>query len=447
MDLPDGNVVKLKSFSDNKKLFQTFGLKYLPLHIFYEDGLEKFVGTIKDLLEKDDMLRLFNLKDKEIRQNILDRDIEVIEQKGSLNEILDVFERINTRNTKLNIFDIIVAKTYKKLEDNEYFDLRTFLKIVSQKKPSLCSDYLKEKEDLDEANLYKFLKNEDFLFSVMLFLQDKNKKVFRQKDMLEILTYENMVENMRGINKKLAWVIDKLEDFSIFSKDYKDFKPIIKFISALNFNDDIDTKKLKKWFWNTVLYNRYPGSQNEKIQKDFENFENENFENMLKNERTRDFENEEIFLEAQHGKTNKLLKDLNILILNNNIKDFRSETVPSKDSQSKSKLELHHIFPKNSKIGKEQDKRKINSIINLTPVTSDTNRFIYNKNPSEYIKEIKDKEFKNREDEFKKIMNAHFINEEALKHLERDNFESFYIERLKTIKEKIREITKVQDGY
>ena len=66
------------------------------------------------------MLRFKNDYNKELKKlekHILERKVYEIEQKGTLEQVLEVFERINTKNTKLSIFDIMVAKTYRRFPE------------------------------------------------------------------------------------------------------------------------------------------------------------------------------------------------------------------------------------------------------------------------------------------------------------------------------------------
>ena len=77
---------------------------------------EHNIDELKQIVNNNDILITLMSKIQTLREKILNREVYVLEQKGRLEEVLNVFERINTKNTKLNMFDIMVAKTYKSLD-------------------------------------------------------------------------------------------------------------------------------------------------------------------------------------------------------------------------------------------------------------------------------------------------------------------------------------------
>jgi hypothetical protein len=94
------------------------------------------------------------------------------------------------------------------------------------------------------------------------------------------------------------------------------------------------------------------------------------------------------------------------------------------------KYQKDHIFPKS----KYSSHENINSIVNMTLLTEDTNQPIKKGTiPSEYIKETIREKYDNNEKEFLKTLESHFINYEAYLCMKEDNFEKFIEEREKTI--------------
>lgn len=428
---------KLNDYSI-KELYQNFWFKYIPLKVLYVSETEK---EVMDSLDTDHLRDFYNITSI-LKKNILDRKVHVINQEWKLEQVLDIFERINTKNTKLNIFDIMVAKTYKKIWVN-YFDLRNFTNLVKSKSSFSWNDYFNELNNLWENEIYKFNDDKELLFTIMLFLQEK--KLVKEREILKITTDE-LINNYKKINKLFKQLIDELDNFKIQYGNYNKFKPIIKFISLyISEHKDLTYQKrefLQKWFWNTILYNRYSWAQNERIQKDFNELNLENYKDRLEKSRTRLF-NEDDFLEAFYNKqSNQLFTALELLMLNNWIKDFYSWVEVNKGTENKSKMELHHIFPENSPIGKEIKKKWdniINNIANLTPLTKETNnKFINNKNPSTYIKDFRKEIW---DEKFKEYLKTHLISDEMIEMLESDNFDWFIKARTKLIVEKIKEFT------
>ncbi len=147
-------------------------------------------------------------------------------------------------------------------------------------------------------------------------------------------------------------------------------------------------------------------------------------------------------LDAYYNKqSNQLFTAIELLMLNNWVKDFYNWTEVTRWTANNSKMELHHIFPENSSIWKEIRKRwdnMLNNITNLTPLTKDTNnKFINNKSPSLYIKNFREQIWSEK---FSEYLKTHFISEEMIDILERDDFDWFIKERTKLIIEKIQEL-------
>ncbi len=421
-----------------EKLYKEFWLKYIPLQALYIDEIEK---EFLNFIENDDIKEFFTII-WILKKKILDRKVYVINQEWKLEQVLDIFERINTKNTKLNMFDIMVAKTYKKIEDR-YFDLRRFINLMKSKKSLSTNNYFDELDNLWEWETYKFNDDKELLFIIMLFLQEK--KLVKEREILKITTFD-LIDNCKQINKLFKQLIDELENFKIQTWNFNKFKPIIKFLSLyISTNKDITHEKrvfLSKWFWNTVLFNRYSWAQNERIQKDFNELNLENYKTKLFKSRTR-FYDEKDLLDAYYNKqSNQVFTAIELLLINNNVKDFYSWVQVNKWTENKSKLELHHIFPDNSVVWKEIHKRWdniINNIANLTPLTKETNnKFINNKNPSIYIKDFREELWDNT---FNEYLKTHLISEEMVWMLEIDDFDSFIKARTILILEKIKELS------
>lgn len=431
--------IRLKEYSI-EDLYKKYWLKFIPLKTLY---LDKEKNDFLSFLKNNDIRDFFTITWK-LKEKILDRKVYVIEQEGKLEQVLDIFERINTKNTKLNMFDIMVAKTYKKVWD-KYFDLRNFVNLIKLKKSFSANNYFEELENLWEEETYKFNDDKELLFIIMLFLQDK--KQVKEKEILKIST-EDLIDNYKTVNKLFKQLIDELDNFKIQTWNYNKFKPIIKFLSLfISSNKDLTHEKrvfLFKWFWNTILFNRYSWAQNERIQKDFNELSIPNYWVKLEKSRTRIFDENDI-LDAYYNKqSNQLFTALELLMLNNWIKDFYSWVEVNKWTENKSKMELHHIFPENSIIWKEIKKRWdniINNIANLTPLTKETNnKFINNKNPSVYIKDFRNEIW---DEKFNEYLKTHLISEEMLEMLENNDFDSFIKARTRLILEKIKNLTNI----
>jgi len=95
----------------------------------------------------------------------------------------------------------------------------------------------------------------------------------------------------------------------------------------------------------------------------------------------------------------------------------------------------HHVFPE-SQFGNFS---VTHSILNRTWLSGETNRRISAKKPKNYTQEFLEKFYDNNEDKFRKMLQTHFINNNAFERMKNNDIEGFIQERGTTIIEKIAE--------
>lgn len=456
------NTFKISELEETQELINKFGTRFIKIKDIFEDDMNIIINKIQN----PNLLGEYLNKIQKLKTNILNRKVVDIEQKGDLVTVLEVFERINTKNTKLSIFDIMVAKTYRKYEEG-YFDLRSFFKIISSSKTSVNNDYFKNLEKIDEFTERKIFDEATLLYLVMVAITQD----FRANKVLTIKT-EKFIKNI----KHLHFVLNRLseilkQDFYIEQAEQKKYQPIAKFVIAFltkyskDENDPTYKSFLQKWYWNTIIFNRYPGSQNERIEKDFKRL-NENISDtnkvlkIMQSDNSRSFEYikkksiQYLFNCYYNKKNDQIYKMMLVLLKSKEPKDFYTGDIPSKSATKKLATEEHHIFPTNSDLGKQiPEKYKslndniINNIANIVLITKETNnKRINNKNPSIYIKEfleVKSKE--NKKDEFYSYLETHFISRQMVDLLLNDNFEAFIVERTKLIYNYICNLTSISN--
>ena len=447
---------KLIDLEQNNQLITIFGTRFIKLkHVLLDQQhLEQALHLSYDD-SKYKILYEYTQKLNILKEKILNRKVVDIEQKGNLNTVLDVFERINTKNTKLSIFDIMVAKTYKKYDEG-YFDLRSFFKMITSDLRSIDNNYFKNLEKIEDLKEQRIFDEGTILYLIMVAINQK----FRANEVLKITTDEfiSNIKHLHFVLKRLTEIMEK--DFYIEIEEQNKYQPIAKFVIAFltKFSkEETDTKYrdfLKRWYWNTIIFNRYPGSQNERIERDFKRVvENVNsLENallLMRADNSRSFEYitqqnsiTGIFNCYYNKKSDQIYKMMIVLFKSKQPKDFYSGVVPSKDGSKKIFLEEHHIFPKNSTVGKEISQKFtatndniINNIANITLITKETNnKRLNDKNPSVYMKELLDEKIQNgQQEQFYQYLETHFITKDMVEDLLQDNFENFIIKRTKII--------------
>lgn len=388
----------------------------------------------------------YNNKVQEIQKNILYRRVFDIEQKGKLEQVLEVFERINTMNTRLSIFDIMVAKTYRKIGDN-FFDLRTYLSVLNYE-GNVNKDYFSNLSDngLTLDGIKAKLEDGDMLAIITILL----KKEYLQTAILKLRTDE-LIDKVKYVHDLFHQILSMMKQ-QLFIEETELFKyqPMLKFLAGFyGYFANIDLEKqifLSRWFWNTLLKNRYPGAQNQRIARDLK-YATENtlataLEKMMP-DNTRTFgsiqaakpETPEYFEAYKSASSQQIYRAMLLLLKSKNARDFYNGLVPAKNATIQYTLEEHHIFPDNSVIGKQIKQQYsnhlyndiINNIANIALLTKETNNNrIKAKNPSEYIEAFETEYTRQGKlEEFYLILESQFITKDMVDKLKVDDFEGF----------------------
>ena len=467
---PDDNskMFMIKDFAE-AELYTKFNTRFVKIkHAFeFDDNDIDSWFDISVLEEEIKMLRFknnYNKKLGELKNQILNREVHDIEQKGTLEQVLEVFERINTKNTRLSIFDIMVAKTYRKFPEG-YFDLRSYIKLINYK-DSLKPTYFESLNDIDIDKIEMILDETNMLSLTMIIL---NKK-FKATEILKLKT-DLLMEKTKHLHDKFHLLVGFMKkQFNISHEELGLYQPIMKFLAAaVSHYDQInieEQKLLQLWFWNTLLKNRYPGAQNERVKKDYDTISKLSDGNkcidVFLRDNTRSFdylknisqENFQLIDAHYSNRSQQIYRALLLLLKSNNALDFYNGLIATKSGASAYRLEEHHIFPKKSSLGKSiaekyKDHRYsdiINNIANISLITKETNnKRIKNKPPSEYINTFQ-KEYKqaNKDNEFIEIMESQFISKEMIELLKKDDFDNFIIARTKILYKHIEELCNPQ---
>jgi hypothetical protein len=153
------------------------------------------------------------------------------------------------------------------------------------------------------------------------------------------------------------------------------------------------------------------------------------------------------------NRSQQVYRALLLLLKSEKAQDFYNGLVAVKSGASAHRLEEHHIFPKNSTLGKEMaEKYKdhryndiINNVANISLITKETNnKRISNKLPSVYIADF-EQQYKdaNKYEEFLSIMASQFISPNMIEMLKKDEFENFIIARTTLLYKQIEKLCKI----
>lgn len=365
----------------------------------------------------------------------------LLDEELELNRVCDIFTHINSKGKPLDTFDLLNSITRKSdiylkemyrdasgyLDDNTYpgFEIKSHIMMVmSILKQNYCSP----------KYLYYLVPGEQ-------------KKVKDKEGNLETITLINTKEEFIELwNKSVDAIFKGLKslknprDFGAINDRFLPYPSIIPCLSSIKHfveNSDLKNKvdihsKIRKWYWSSIFLNRYSSSVESTSTKDFMElkkwFEDDDQELECVIDFYRTYKELDLHKEQRSGSA--IYKAIYCLYILKGAPDWQTFELPEYDS-----LDDHHIVPKSW--GKENGlDKEINSILNRTPLSSDTNRkVINNRLPNEYMKEMLEH---NKPEKIHAVFDSHLISKYAVEILLRDPFSvedynEFLNERRRTI--------------
>lgn len=237
------------------------------------------------------------------------------------------------------------------------------------------------------------------------------------------------------------------QEFGAISSQFLPYVSILPAFAALQTeardlpaNQRLDAqRKIRQWYWASVFLNRYSGSVESTSARDYQDvkawFGDDAAEPTLIAEFRERFRRIDLRRETRRG-TSVYNGIFNLLVING-ARDWVSGNLPQHDD-----LDDHHIVPK-SWAGEQRLSTSIDTILNRTPLTSQTNReVIADRLPNEYLAELI---ASNDETTIHQILESHLISSAALDILLRvpftpTDYEAFIAERQRTIQEAIEDL-------
>ena len=369
----------------------------------------------------------------------LDRDIQ-------LDKVCDIFTQINSRGRRLDVFDLINA-----LLKPKSIQLKHLWRAA---KPKL--DFV----ETERMNRY-ILQVMSILLQAycspkyLYYLLPGAEKKVREPD--GSLRKEVLVRSVAEFEARWHGAVDGLrraidllrhpQEFGAISSRYFPYVSILPAFAAAQAaaraqppNRQLDAqRKLRYWYWASVFTNRYSGSVESTAARDFLDlrswFDDDAAEpSLIADFKTR-FRGIDLRRETKRG-TSVYNGVFNLLVLRG-ARDWMTGTVPQYGD-----LDDHHIVPK--AWGKEHTlDTSIDTILNRTPLTSDTNRkVIRDRLPNEYIPELIEE---NGESTVRATLESHCISPAAFETLLRnpftsEDYEAFLKERQRTLQEAIEDL-------
>lgn len=351
-------------------------------------------------------------------QNFINYPFSAIEvHEKELDEVCDIFERINQGGQRLNLFDLISASTW-----TEDFDLRFAVKEEN-------------KELLNKG--FGEIGNETFVQSLALIARGSCTRIIQLQ-----LRDEDIKKYWSNTLVSLRQAIDYCRNnFGVINSNFIPYPSMIAIIAYIfskqgnkSFNPT-QAEQLSQWFWQTTFSERYGAStltlmtEDKKLMDKIADGKEVTIKFPLNLDMTALMKIRMNRKSAiKHGVLCLLVKKNPLHFLNNNPLNL-SEGYFSEFNT----YEKHHIFPK-SFIQKKYHLEEIHALPNFCFLPLELNREITNQKPSKYFA----KYFSENAD-FEDTLKTHLIKyDDSIK---KDDYQSFLASRAIVILEEINRIT------
>lgn len=349
---------------------------------------------------------------RKIKQVLDNYRISFIEVKGiEVSEVCQIFERINQAGKPLNIFDIVVAKTFKpKSLNNEGFYLR---ELIEKFREINHSAFLKI-SDIDYLQILAVLINRNVPNSGVRNITDRY---------LNEIQTEHIIAVWENAKRAMLKTFDFFENTLHIKTPYLiPFRYFYMTITAYFYNNaNPDYSFLKKYFWYNSFHNEDLLSNTTQL------FQHIGFLEEERKSKSYSFKrfivDKDSLRKATYSSRGRYSRAILALYANKQPKDWEHcdrNVLVENFFFSTDKPNLHHIFPTNSEYvlsNKHVNKINSDSLMNIAYITQTTNLEISNKNPLTYIREFDKPEFEN-------IINSHLLPTDILEWVRDENMPS-----------------------
>lgn len=365
----------------------------------------------------------------------LDRDLE-------LDKICDIFTQINSRGIRLSIFDLINALLRPK-----ELQLRHMWQEAEQRLNFVKTDNM----NVYVLQVMSILCQTYCSSQHLYFLIPGQEKKVREPD--RSFRRDVLIPDTSDFKRRWKQAVDSIErainllrhphEFGVISPQYLPYAAIIPAFAALQTEASTlppshqreAQRKIRHWYWISVFLQRYSGSGQAITSRDFMEmkrwFANDADKPAFINEFASRFR--DVDLKREIRRSSAVYKGIFNLLVLKGARDWFTGNVPQHDD-----LDDHHIVPR--AWGKAKNIDAIDSILNRTPLTANTNRNVVGSRlPNKYLQELIADSGKSTVSEFLK---SHLISPTAFDILLRDpftpqDFEEFLNERQRVAKDTI----------
>ena len=339
--------------------------------------------------------------------------IEIDDENLELDEVIEIFERLNLGGKKLNLFSIIAARSYKTPEeDGKGFDLAkrfdSFNKVLVD-------------------NNYGKISDSTFLQAIAACLIGKVNKA----EILKNLSSDLIIANYASIEKAVYTAIEHLkgQNYGVLVANLLPYQRVLVAFAYFHYkmgNKHISPQQeqyMVDFFWRCVLGKRYNSSADTNLNTDIAKIE-KIVDNGIPNQEPITLSPRSIFENGRFVLSSAYVIGMLCLMTQMPPQSFavgRTINITNDSVSSAAKKQYHHFFPQRSKVitSKAEYKAIVNNVVNIVFMDAITNDQISNRNPSDYIAE-----FAQANPNFTEALESHYISLQGYGIAE-DNFFTF----------------------
>lgn len=334
-----------------------------------------------------------------------------------LDEVCDIFERINQGGQKLNLFDLISASTW-----TPNFDLRVSVKEENEK--------LKTKG-------FGEIDNEVYLQALSLIAKGSCTRPVQLQ-----LRAEDVTKFWQETIESISLAIDYLKNnLGVVNSIFIPYRSMIALVAYLFYKakgrslNHEQSEFLAQWFWQTTFSERYSASiltlmtEDRKLMDKIATNTNVNIKYLFE----LDIDS---LIQIRMYRKSAIKNGVLCLLAKRNPRHFKNNVpLPLKDGYFSdfNSSEKHHVFPK-SIVQRSYPMIMVHSLPNFCFIPAELNKEISNKRPSKYFEE-----YQNSNPDFEDTLKTHLIKyDDSIK---QDDFMSFLASRAALLLEEITRVT------
>jgi hypothetical protein len=346
-------------------------------------------------------------------------------------ELCAIFEKMNSTGVRLSVYDLLTARLYKyKIDQHALWETA----VESHPLLNQFSDGKPDEYGIYTLRTIALIRGMDVKSSSLINFTPAN----YEADWRVAVNYmEKALERITSTNS---------QGFGVFDGRWAPYSTMVSPLAAMLYAiehrglDHRAYKVMRRWYWASVFRERYAGSVESTIYRDYQDFLRAATDPAFEPEAVTDarvniVDNKAYSLRSIN-RVNSVYRGVMCLVALRGAKDFQSD-----DSIEFHTLEDHHIFPQAylshlKEHGLAITSADINCVLNRTLISAHTNRKISRSSPSEYLTKLVPA------DRTETIMRSHFIDDLALDAMRADNFEDFmYAREIELLSEIAQQIT------